>query len=227
MRRRSRRRRLKPRRCTPAEKRTWSCRIIDECRFPWRERPDAVDERAAGVRARPVRPDDFARLKALPVHASMLEVSELIYETCKTYLVTQSYPAARGSSARSWWSISGCCSSQAYRVGVILLFSLTASPAATASLRSASASTPSPTRAAFATSAASRSDPRDPAAGRLSIGMLLISVELLLMLCILLFIPSNLAGNCFIGFAIGESLAPAALRIAGGIFTKIADIGST
>src|SRR5439155_3227576 len=60
----------------------------------------------------------------------------------------------------------------------------------------------------------------------MSIGMLLISVELLLMLCILLFIPGTLAGPCFIGFAIGESLGAAALRIAGGIFTKIADIGS-
>ena len=60
----------------------------------------------------------------------------------------------------------------------------------------------------------------------MSIGMLLISVELLLMLCILLFIPGDYAGPCFIGFAIGESLGAAALRIAGGIFTKIADIGS-
>ena len=60
----------------------------------------------------------------------------------------------------------------------------------------------------------------------MSIGMMLISVELLIMLCILLFIPGELAGACFIGFAIGESLGAAALRIAGGIFTKIADIGS-
>src|SRR5437588_4037831 len=60
----------------------------------------------------------------------------------------------------------------------------------------------------------------------MSIGMLLISVELILMLAIMLFIPPNLAGACFIGFAIGESLGAAALRIAGGIFTKIADIGS-
>src|SRR3989454_4081972 len=60
----------------------------------------------------------------------------------------------------------------------------------------------------------------------MSIGMLLISIELFLMLCILLFIPGNLAGPCFIGFAIGESLGAAALRVAGGIFTKIADIGS-
>src|SRR4029453_19271942 len=65
-----------------------------------------------------------------------------------------------------------------------------------------------------------------PLQAGMSIGMLLISVELLLMLCILLFIPGNLAGKCFIGFAIGESLGAAALRVAGGIFTKIADIGS-
>ena len=68
---------------------------------------------------------------------------------------------------------------------------------------------------------------RHPAQGRACrIGMLLISVELFLMLCILLFIPGDYAGPCFIGFAIGESLGAAALRIAGGIFTKIADIGS-
>src|SRR5205823_6158983 len=65
-----------------------------------------------------------------------------------------------------------------------------------------------------------------PLRAGMSIGMLLISVELLLMLCILLFIPGSYAGSCFIGFAIGESLGAAALRIAGGIFTKIADIGS-
>src|SRR4029077_19363717 len=65
-----------------------------------------------------------------------------------------------------------------------------------------------------------------PLEAGMSIGMLLISVELFLMLCILLFIPGNLAGPCFIGFAIGESLGASALRIAGGIFTKIADIGS-
>ena len=65
-----------------------------------------------------------------------------------------------------------------------------------------------------------------PLRAGMSIGMLLISVELLLMLCILLFIPGDYAGPCFIGFAIGESLGAAALRIAGGIFTKIADIGS-
>src|SRR2546430_11703893 len=60
----------------------------------------------------------------------------------------------------------------------------------------------------------------------MSVGMLLISVELFLMLCILLFIPGDYAGPCFIGFAIGEPLGAAALRIAGGIFTKIADIGA-
>src|SRR3989441_2706875 len=65
-----------------------------------------------------------------------------------------------------------------------------------------------------------------PLKAGMSVGMLLISVELFLMLCILLFIPGDYAGPCFIGFAIGESLGAAALRIAGGIFTKIADIGS-
>jgi K(+)-stimulated pyrophosphate-energized sodium pump len=66
-----------------------------------------------------------------------------------------------------------------------------------------------------------------PLKAGMSIGMLLISVELLIMLFILLFIPGDYAGPCFIGFAIGESLGAAALRIAGGIFTKIADIGRT
>ena len=65
-----------------------------------------------------------------------------------------------------------------------------------------------------------------PLQAGMSIGMLLVSVELLIMLCILLFVPGDLAGSCFIGFAIGESLGAAALRVAGGIFTKIADIGS-
>ena len=65
-----------------------------------------------------------------------------------------------------------------------------------------------------------------PLQAGMSIGMLLVAVELLIMLCILLFVPGDLAGSCFIGFAIGESLGAAALRVAGGIFTKIADIGS-
>ena len=173
----------------------------------------------------------FTQLKNLPVHASMREVSELIYETCKTYLVTQGkfilllevfigvimvfYFGVLQASSRS--ASSSSCSSVS-----------SASPAATASRGSASASTRSPTRAPRSRACAASRFPiyAIPLRSGMSIGMLLISVELLLMLCILLFIPGNLAGACFIGFAIGESLGAAALRIAGGIFTKIADIGS-
>src|SRR5208283_2385590 len=129
------------------------------------------------------------KLKNLPVHSAMREISELIYETCKTYLLTQ------GKFLMFLWVFIAIVivlyfgilspvpgKSIAVTLPIILLFSL--------------------------------------------IGMMLISVELLMMLIILLFIPREYAGPCFIGFAIGESLGAAALRIAGGIFTKIADIGS-
>jgi K(+)-stimulated pyrophosphate-energized sodium pump len=173
----------------------------------------------------------FTQLKGLPVHASMLEVSELIYETCKTYLVTQGkfiliLEIFIGTIVMIYYGVLEHL--EPMRVVIILVFSLIGIAGsygvAWFGIR---VNTFANSRAAFASL---RGKPFPiyaiPLRAGMSIGMLLISVELLLMLCILLFIPGTLAGPCFIGFAIGESLGAAALRIAGGIFTKIADIGS-
>ncbi|HEY8021628.1 MAG TPA: sodium/proton-translocating pyrophosphatase, partial [Thermoanaerobaculia bacterium] len=173
----------------------------------------------------------YVQLKNLPVHRSMREISELIFETCKTYLVTQGkfiliLEAFIGAVIVVYFG--WLRHFDATKVVVIVLFSLIGiagsygvawfgirintfanSRSAFASLRGK----PFPTYAI-------------PLKSGISIGMLLISVELLMMLGILLFVPRDYAGPCFIGFAIGESLGAAALRIAGGIFTKIADIGS-
>jgi K(+)-stimulated pyrophosphate-energized sodium pump len=173
----------------------------------------------------------FVQLKNLPVHQSMLDVSELIYETCKTYLVTQGkfiliLELFIGAIMLVYFGVLEHL--EPIRVAIILLFSLIGIAGsygvAWFGIR---VNTFANSRAAFA-SLKGKPFPiyAIPLRSGMSIGMLLISVELLLMLCILLFIPGNLAGNCFIGFAIGESLGAAALRIAGGIFTKIADIGS-
>ncbi|HKP47483.1 MAG TPA: sodium-translocating pyrophosphatase [Pyrinomonadaceae bacterium] len=185
----------------------------------------------------------YMNLKNLPVHRAMREISELIYETCKTYLITQgkfililwvfigiivavyfgalaqTVNAATGAIERGFPPV---------KVAVILLFSLIGIAGsygvAWFGIR---VNTFANSRTAFA-SLAGKPFPlyAIPLRAGMSIGMMLISVELLIMLCILLFIPSDYAGPCFIGFAIGESLGAAALRIAGGIFTKIADIGS-
>ena len=177
----------------------------------------------------------FTQLKNLPVHASMREVSELIYETCKTYLITQgkfilvlwAFIAVIISAYYGWLNpVPG--KSIAATLPIILTFSLIGIAGsygvAWFGIR---VNTFANSRAAFASL---RGKPFPiyaiPLRAGMSIGMLLISVELLLMLSILLFIPGDYAGPCFIGFAIGESLGAAALRIAGGIFTKIADIGS-
>jgi len=173
----------------------------------------------------------FTRLKNMPVHRSMLEVSELIYETCKTYLVTQGkfillLELFIGVIMVFYFGVLQHFS--AVKVTVILLFSLIGIAGsygvAWFGIR---VNTFANSRAAFA---GLRGMPYPiyaiPLQAGMSIGMLLISVELFMMLCILLFIPGDYAGSCFIGFAIGESLGAAALRIAGGIFTKIADIGS-
>jgi K(+)-stimulated pyrophosphate-energized sodium pump len=173
----------------------------------------------------------YMQLRKLPVHRAMREISELIYETCKTYLVTQ------GKFIAILWAFIAVIMTvyfgalrhfDAFKVTIIVLFSIVGilgsysvawfgirintlanSRSAFASLRGK----PFPTYAI-------------PLKAGMSIGMLLISVELVIMLAILLFVPGDYAGPCFIGFAIGESLGAAALRIAGGIFTKIADIGS-
>jgi K(+)-stimulated pyrophosphate-energized sodium pump len=179
----------------------------------------------------------FNQLKNMPVHPSMREISELIYETCKTYLITQgkfilvlelfigvimiAYFGffARDSHGESLGPL---------KVATILLFSLIGIAGsygvAWFGIR---VNTFANSRTAFA-SLKGKGLPvyAIPLKAGMSIGMLLISVELLFMLFILVFMPRDYAGVCFIGFAIGESLGASALRIAGGIFTKIADIGS-
>jgi K(+)-stimulated pyrophosphate-energized sodium pump len=173
----------------------------------------------------------YGQLKNLPVHASMREISELIYETCKTYLITQGkfillLEAFIGAIIVLYFGF--LLHFEASRVLIILLFSLVGIAGsygvAWFGIR---INTFANSRTAFA-SLRGEAYPvyAIPLKAGMSIGMLLISVELFLMLCILLFIPGDYAGACFIGFAIGESLGAAALRIAGGIFTKIADIGS-
>jgi K(+)-stimulated pyrophosphate-energized sodium pump len=177
----------------------------------------------------------FMRLKNLPVHRAMREISELIYETCKTYLITQGrfilflwvFIAVIITLYFGWLKpVPG--KSVALTLPIILLFSLIGIAGSYgvawfgirvntfANSRTAFASLPGKPFPVY----------RIPLEAGMSIGMMLISVELLIMLIILLFIPGDYAGPCFIGFAIGESLGAAALRIAGGIFTKIADIGS-
>ncbi len=177
----------------------------------------------------------YRRLKNLPVHRTMREISELIYETCKTYLITQGkfllvlwvFIAVVIVLYFGWLSpVPG--KSVALTLPIILLFSLIgiggSYGVAWFGIR---VNTFANSRTAFASL---RGKPypiyHTPLEAGMSIGMMLISVELLMMLFILLFIPGDYAGPCFIGFAIGESLGAAALRIAGGIFTKIADIGS-
>ncbi len=173
----------------------------------------------------------YIQLKNLPVHRSMREISELIYETCKTYLLTQGkfiliLEAFIAVVIVLYFGVLQAMGAQ--RVLIILAFSLVGIAGsygvAWFGIR---VNTFANSRTAFA---ALRGKPypiyKIPLKAGMSIGMLLISVELLIMLCILLFIPREYAGPCFIGFAIGESLGAAALRIAGGIFTKIADIGS-
>jgi len=172
----------------------------------------------------------FNQLRRLPVHVAMRDISELIYQTCKTYLVTQGrfiliLECFIGIIIASYFALQGMV---VHKIAIILLFTLLGiggsygvawfgirinnyanSGTAFASLRGK----PYPVYSI-------------PLRAGISIGMLLISIELLFMLLILLCIPRDYAGPCFIGFAVGASLGASALRIAGGIFTKIADIGS-
>jgi K(+)-stimulated pyrophosphate-energized sodium pump len=173
----------------------------------------------------------FMAIRKLPVHKAMLEISELIYETCKTYLITQ------GKFLAILWAFVAVIivvyfgiltHTPPFQVVIIVLFSiigiLGSYSVAWFGMR---INTYANSRTAFA-SLKGKPYPvyEIPAKSGISIGMLLISVELVIMLFIMLVIPGDFAGPCFIGFAIGESLGAAALRIAGGIFTKIADIGS-
>ncbi|HWF38504.1 MAG TPA: sodium-translocating pyrophosphatase [Candidatus Acidoferrales bacterium] len=173
----------------------------------------------------------YVGLKNLPVHRSMREISELIYETCKTYLITQ------GKFLMLLWAFIAAVivlyfgvllKYEVSRVIIILGFSvLGIAGSYGVAWFGIRVNTFANSRTAFA---GLRGKPYPiyeiPLRAGMSIGMMLISVELLMMLVILLFVPADYAGPCFIGFAIGESLGAAALRIAGGIFTKIADIGS-
>jgi K(+)-stimulated pyrophosphate-energized sodium pump len=173
----------------------------------------------------------FFGLRKMPAHRSMKDISELIWQTCKTYLLKQ------GQFLVILWVFIaivigvyfGALSDfSAGKVVIILLFSilgiLGSYGVAWFGIR---VNTYANSRTAFASL---RGKPYDihaiPMKSGMSVGMMLISVELVIMLIILIWIPRDNAGACFIGFAIGESLGAAALRIAGGIFTKIADIGS-
>src|SRR5689334_16671893 len=173
----------------------------------------------------------FVKLRNMPVHDAMREVSELIYETCKTYLATQGkfLMLLEGFIAVIIVFYFGFLQGfEAYKVGIILLFSVIGiSGSFAVAAFGMRVNTFANSRTAFA-SLTGKPFPcyEIPLQAGMSIGMLLVSVELLIMLFILLFVPGDLAGSCFIGFAIGESLGAAALRVAGGIFTKIADIGS-
>ncbi|MCI0570299.1 MAG: sodium-translocating pyrophosphatase [Myxococcaceae bacterium] len=173
----------------------------------------------------------FTALRKLPVHRSMLEISELIYETCKTYLITQGkfilmLEVLIGAVMVGYFGF--LRHMEPVKVATILLFSLVGIGGSYAvAWFGIRVNTFANSRTAFASL---RGKPYDtyaiPLRAGMSVGMMLISLELLLMLFILLFVPADFAGPCFIGFAIGESLGASALRIAGGIFTKIADIGS-
>ncbi|HKO16047.1 MAG TPA: sodium-translocating pyrophosphatase [Gemmatimonadaceae bacterium] len=173
----------------------------------------------------------FSQLNRMAVHTSMREISELIYETCKTYLVTQGkflliLEFLIGLVILLYFRV--LLDFEWLKVIIILAFSLLGMAGsygvAWFGIR---VNTFANSRTAFA-SLKGRPYPcyAIPLQAGMSIGMMLISVELLMMLVILLFIPGSYAGPCFIGFAIGESLGAAALRVAGGIFTKIADIGA-
>ena len=182
----------------------------------------------------------YTQLKNLPVHKSMLEVSELIYATCKTYVITQGkfllllwVLVAPVIAIYFGWFVTdtpgmehslGKFGRVVLILGMSLLGMAGSCGVAYFGIR---VNTFANSRAAHA-SLAGRGYPiyAIPLRAGISIGMVLISVELLVLLCILLFLPGDLAGPCFIGFAIGESLGAAALRVAGGIFTKIADIGA-
>src|SRR6266508_4036972 len=172
----------------------------------------------------------YANVRSLPVHRSMAEISDLIYETCKAYLVQQGklllvLELFIATVMVAYFWLTGL---EAYKIVIVLLFSLIgiggSYGVAWYGIR---INTLANSRTAFASLRGKAFPVCDiPLRAGMSVGMMLISVELLFMLAILLFIPGEYAGVCFLGFAIGESLGAAALRIAGGIFTKIADIGS-
>src|ERR1051325_4054211 len=173
----------------------------------------------------------YMQTKTLPVHESMAKVSHTIWETCKTYLITQ------GKFLGILWALIAACMvfyfgglehKSAGHIIVILLASilgiLGSYGVAWFGIR---INTVSNSRTAYS---ALKGNPLAtlgiPLRSGMSVGLLLVAVELFFMICILMFLPRELVGPCFIGFAIGESLGASVLRICGGIFTKIADIGS-
>ncbi len=173
----------------------------------------------------------FVSLRKLPVHASMREISELIYETCKAYLVQQ------GKFLLTLWLFIGAVIFVYFeflanlglgRTVIILLFSILGMAGSYGvAWYGIRVNTFANSRTAFASLKGKPFEVYSiPLRSGMSVGMMLISVELFMMLFIMLFLPGDIAGSCFIGFAVGESLGASALRIAGGIFTKIADIGS-
>jgi K(+)-stimulated pyrophosphate-energized sodium pump len=172
----------------------------------------------------------YTAVKNLPVHKSMADVSALIYETCKAYLIQQGkflliLEMFIGTVMVAYFWLTGL---EGSRIAIVIIFSLVgiggSYGVAWYGIR---INTLANSRTAFASLQGKAFPVCDiPLRAGMSVGMMLISVELLFMLAILLFIPGEYAGVCFLGFAIGESLGAAALRIAGGIFTKIADIGS-
>jgi K(+)-stimulated pyrophosphate-energized sodium pump len=172
----------------------------------------------------------YAGVRKLPVHRAMAEVSDLIYETCKAYLIQQGkfllvLWAFIGAVMVAYFSLTGLA---VPKILTILLFALIGMAGSySVAWYGIRINTLANSRTAFASLTGKAFGVYEiPIHAGMSVGMMLISVELLFMLAILLFLPVDVAGACFLGFAIGESLGASALRIAGGIFTKIADIGS-
>ncbi|HPW64856.1 MAG TPA: sodium-translocating pyrophosphatase, partial [Candidatus Omnitrophota bacterium] len=173
----------------------------------------------------------FMRVKALPAHKSMLAVAETIFQTCKTYLKQQikflTILFAIIACTMGYYFV-GLKHEPMTTLGLILLFSIVGmGGSALVAYYGIRINTYANARTAFASL---RGKPWDvvniPMCSGMSVGLFLISLELVMMVIILLFVPRDIVGYCFLGFAIGESLGASALRIAGGIFTKIADIGS-
>ncbi len=173
----------------------------------------------------------YSQLNRMPVHTAMRDVSELIYTTCKTYLKQQ------GRFLLLLWAFIATIIVVYYlflvdfgvgRTAVVILFSLIGMGGSYAvAWYGIRVNTLANSRTAHAAMSGRPYPCHDiPLRSGMSIGMVLISVELAMMLVIMVFLPGEIAGACFIGFAIGESLGASALRIAGGIFTKIADIGA-
>ena len=172
----------------------------------------------------------YTAVKNLPVHKSMSDVSAIIYETCKAYLIQQGkflmiLELFIGSVMIAYFWLTEL---PAPRIAIVIIFSLIGIAGSYGvAWYGIRINTLANSRTAFASLEGKAFPVCDiPLRAGMSVGMMLISVELLFMLAILLFIPGEYAGACFLGFAIGESLGASALRIAGGIFTKIADIGS-